>query len=325
MTEISLISVVCPTYNEVDNIESLLRFFIESLPANKELFIIDGGSNDGTIELIQSYERKHTNIHLLHNKNKYVPFALNMAIEKCRGDIVVRLDAHTIYAQDYFQQIFNTFNATNADIVGGPMNASFNTPVQSAVAYCTSCVFGVGNSMFHNKDFEGYTDSVYLGAWKRKIFATTGLFDTEMLRNQDDEFHYRAQSLGFKVYLNPKIKSEYFPRKTFASLFRQYFQYGLFKPTVLKKVKSGFKLRHLIPAGFVSYILLMPVLFAIIGWPAFLPLCFYLLANFYFSFSNTANTQGIILRPLVFIILHTAYGLGFILGLNNNVRNFMFR
>ena len=67
-------------------------------------------------------------------------------------------------------------------------------------------VFGVGNSSFHFEDFEGFTDSVYLGAWKRKIFEKTGLFDTTFKRNQDDEFHYRAKSMGFKVYQDPEIK-----------------------------------------------------------------------------------------------------------------------
>ena len=87
-----------------------------------------------------------------------------------------------------------TFGKTGADIVGGPMRAKGKTSFQNAVAKSTSSVFGIGDSGFHNDKKSGYVDSVYLGAWKREIFADTGLFDVDMKRNQDDEFHYRAKS-----------------------------------------------------------------------------------------------------------------------------------
>ncbi len=139
-----MITVICPTYNEANYIEKVLKFFINAMPEDKEFFIIDGGSDDGTIEIVNKWAEKYSNIHLLDNSNKFVPFALNIGISKSKGDPIIRLDAHTEYEEDYFIQIINTFEKSGADIVGGPMRAKGNTAFQRAVAYCTSTSFGIG-------------------------------------------------------------------------------------------------------------------------------------------------------------------------------------
>ncbi len=213
-----MITVICPVYNEEKYITKVVEFFINAKPTEKELVIIDGGSTDKTLEIIKKYQATNLNIKLFNNPSKFVPFALNKALSETSGDPVIRLDAHTVYADDYFVKILETFSKSNADIVGGPMRAKGTTPFQKAVADATSTSFGIGDSSFHNEEHEGFVDSVYLGAWKRSIFKDVGMFDTDMIRNQDDEFHYRAKSLGKTIYLNPEIKSFYSPRSTFRSL-----------------------------------------------------------------------------------------------------------
>lgn len=313
MSEQPTITILCPTYNEVNYIENILRFFVESSPYNKELFIIDGGSTDGTIEIIEKWIKNNSTIHLLYNQNKYVPQALNLGLKSSTEKIVIRLDAHTIYSKDYLEKIIETFNKTNADIVGGPMNPIGKTTIQKAIAYATSGWFGIGNSKFHDINFSGYVDSVYLGAWKREIFNDVGYFDEQMVRNQDDEFHYRAKSKGKTIYLNSEIKSTYFPRSSYKALFSQYFQYGLYKPLVIKKIKSEVKPRHLIPLFFVLYLI---SLIGVIKFPfLLLPLLLYVVIDIYCSFVNNQSLVVKFASLLVYPILHLSYGLGFLLGL----------
>ncbi|MFN3694948.1 MAG: glycosyltransferase [Ignavibacterium sp.] len=169
-----MITVICPVYNEEEYIENVLRFFIESKPEDKELILVDGGSTDRTIEIISEWIKNHKNIRLLHNKNRYVPFALNLAIKNSTGDPIIRLDAHTIYEKNYFEKIIETFNKTSADIVGGPMRKIGESEFQLAVAYATTSVFGIGDSKIHKIDYSGESDHVYLGAWRRKIFDDIG-------------------------------------------------------------------------------------------------------------------------------------------------------
>lgn len=307
-----MISVVCPAFNEEKYICKVLDFFVAAEPPDKELFVIDGGSTDATRSIVLRYAQQHSNIQLLDNPEKYVPYALNKAIPHCRGEIIIRLDSHSEYDRSYFVEILNTFNKTDADIVGGPMRTLGNTPFQRAVGFATSTGFGVGNSSFHYAGFEGYTDSVYLGAWRKRVFNKVGLFDERMIRNQDDEFHYRAKSAGFKIYQNPRICVYYYPRDTPPKLFKQYFQYGLYKPLVLRKIRSEIKLRHLVPLGFVCYLFTLPL--AVLYPFLLLPLGLYgVLAIYYSRKASTLSER--LFAIMSFPIIHAAYGLGFMRGL----------
>lgn len=309
-----LISIVCPVYNEENYIDGLLSFLVHVDPVEKEIFFIDGGSTDKTVEKIKHFAEKHKGIFLIHNPDKFVPYALNLAIPKCTGDSIVRLDAHCKYNQDYFLKIQEVFERTGADIVGGPTRTAFHTITQQAIGYAISTPFGVGNSRVHQVDFEGETDSVTFGAWRRDLFKDTGLFDTLLKRNQDDEFHYRAKSLGKRIYQSPEIKLYYYPRSSLSSLFSQYFQYGYYKPLVLKKVKSEIKIRHLAPSFFVIYVLASPFLWWV--HPATeMPLLFYVLALLFFAVGNKLSFHGKLICLAVYPVIHFAYGLGFIKGL----------
>lgn len=309
-----MISIVCPVYNEENYISGLLDYLASVQPLEKEIFFIDGGSKDSTVAIIKQATTKHPGIHLLFNPNRYVPFALNLAIPECRGNIIVRLDAHCTYAEDYFLKVLEVFDKSGADIVGGPTRTAYHNHVQQAVGYAISSRFGVGGSRVHQVNYEGESDSVTFGAWRREIFKDTGLFDTRLKRNQDDEFHYRAKSLGKRIYQSPEIKLYYFPRSTIRSLFEQYFQYGNYKPLVLQKIKSEIKLRHVIPSLFVLYLIFMPVLVLIHqSFAAFLFL--YIIFLFFFSFRNAMPIKAKLLCLLVYPTLHVAYGLGFIKGL----------
>jgi succinoglycan biosynthesis protein ExoA len=312
-----MISVICPVYNEAGYIKSLLDFFLRAEPAEKEFILVDGGSTDGTRAIISNYSECHANIRLIDNPERYVPYALNRAIQQAKGTIIIRLDAHSEYADDYFIKTLETFADTDAAIIGGPMRAIGKTSFQMAVAHATSTRMGIGNSNFHFDSYKGYTDSVYLGAWKRSLFDDTGLFDEQMKRNQDDEFHYRARSRGFRIYQNPDICSLYFPRSTAAKLFRQYYEYGLYKPLVLKKIKSEIKVRHLIPALFVIYLLSAGMVHKM--W-YLLPLAFYIAAALFFSMQQRASLRVKCQTFACYFILHVAYGSGFLAGLFKAIR-----
>lgn len=309
-----MITVICPVRNEEDHIEDVLKFFLNAKPDDKELIIIDGASTDKTVEIVKRYVNNYSNIKLIHNPNKYVPFALNLAIKSSSGDPIIRLDAHTKYSPDYFEKVIETFEKSGADIVGGPMIKKGISDFQKAAAYATSSVFGIGDSKIHKQNYDGESDHVYLGAWKRSLFDDIGYFDERLVRNQDDEFHYRARSLGKKIYLSSSIKSEYMPRKNFRTLFKQYFQYGLYKPLVLKKIKSEIKLRHLIPLFFTLYLISLPLLL-IWNWIFIFPLVLYLLLNLFFSLKSKEKIKIMLLILMIFPTVHFAYGFGFLLGL----------
>jgi glycosyltransferase involved in cell wall biosynthesis len=307
-----VISIICPVYNEEHYLDKVLRFVTTASPSDKEIIFIDGMSKDRTVEILKSWQTSHPEIRIISNPQRTVPFALNLAIPACTGKYIVRLDAHTDYADDYFEQILKTFATTDADIVGGPTRTASKTPFQEAVAYIFNTPLGMGDGSVHDINFEGYTDSVTFGSWKRSIFDKTGLFDVKQKRNQDDEFHYRARSLGFKIFQSPDIKLFYYPRNTVSGLFKQYYQYGLYKPMVLNKIKSGTRLRHLIPSFFVLY--LIACLF-IPDWLSKVPLLIYLSLCAFFAIKSAKSIQLMFLIFIAYPTVHIGYGLGFLFGL----------
>jgi len=308
-----MITVICPTYNEENYIGNVLEFFVNAMPKEKELLVIDGGSNDNTRKIVKKWSELNENIHLLENPDKYVPYALNIGIRSSNGDPVIRLDAHAEYSPDYFEKILETLKLTNADVVGGPVNTIGKSSFQKAVAYAICTVFGIGNSKMHQTEYKGELDHVFPGAWNRKLFDEVGLFDERLVRNQDDEFHYRVRSFGKKVYQNPAIKLIYYPRDKVISLIKQYFQYGLFKPIVLRKIRSETKVRHLIPSLFTLYILFLA--FSLVNIFYLVPLFVYILIDLYFALKAKTNIKVFAYSIFVYPIIHLSYGFGFLLGL----------
>lgn len=318
MMNLRTFSIVCPIRNEENYIGNLLKFLETVQPKPKEVILIDGISEDDTLNIIDLCLQKSTlPVTIISNQKKTVPFALNLAIPLCTSDIIVRIDAHSEYDIEYFKKILETFDETDADIVGGPTRTTFRNIFQESVAYIFNTNLGMGNSSVHNVDFKGYTDSVTFGAWKKSIFETTGFFDVNLKRNQDDEFHYRAKSLGFKIFQNPDIKLFYYPRSTLKGLFKQYFEYGLFKPIVLQKIKSEIKLRHIIPSFFVGYLtfLLLLRFFGQINFFFWIPLFLYFTIVLFYSFNNALILKAKIISFFAYPAIHIGYGLGFLIGL----------
>ena len=161
------------------------------------------------------------------------------------------MDAHTRYASDYVRNCLEVLRTTGADNVGGPWVARGTGIIGRTVAAALQSPFSFGGTRGHNPDYEGIVDTVYLGCWPREVFGRVGLFDEELVRNQDDEFNLRLTRAGGKIWQSPRIKSWYRPRGSTVRLLRQYMQYGYWKVRVIQKHKIPASVRHLIPGLFV--------------------------------------------------------------------------
>jgi succinoglycan biosynthesis protein ExoA len=320
--ELPFVTVVMPIRNEARHIrDSLGAVLNQDYPAHRmEVLVADGMSTDATREIVRSLQGGGVEVHVVDNPGRVVPTGLNAAIRRARGDVIVRVDGHTTVAPDYVSESVAALRRSGAANVGGRMDAVSVGRVGEAVALATSSPFGVGGARFHYSQDEELVDTVYLGAWWRDTFDAVGLFDEEQVRNQDDEFNYRIRAHGGKVLLTPRIRSSYYNRATFRSLWRQYFQYGYWKVRVLQKHPLQMRPRQFAPPLFVLCLLVGAALApffsaALYAWLALLGA--YALANLAASVL-TARKGGwghLPLLPAVFAVLHVGYGLGFLLGL----------
>lgn len=321
---ILLVSILMPVRNEAGFIQrSLGAVLAQNYPAEcMEILVADGMSTDGTRAIVEQLAKKYPNVSLkiLDNPGKIVSTGLNIALRHARGGIIIRVDGHTIIAPDYVRQCVETLRRTNADNVGGRMNAIGNTPFGKAIALGTSAPFGIGGGRFHYSDREEWVDTVYMGAWSRRVFERIGLFDEELVRDQDDEINYRLRKHGGRILLSPAIRSQYAVRSAPSSVWRQYYQYGFYKVRVLQKHPLQMRPRQFAPLLLVTAFLAGPSLAFFFSWGLWL-LVFvagsYLLANLVASIlvAQRHGWQYLSKLPLVFSILHFSYGLGFLAGL----------
>jgi glycosyltransferase involved in cell wall biosynthesis len=255
-----MVSVIVPIQNEAAFIaRSLGAVLAQDYPPDRlEILVVDGMSTDRTPEIVQQVmaERPEISRRLLRCPDGRVATALNLGIAAAQGEIIDRVDGHTISATDYVRECVAALERTGADSVGGRMDAVSEEWFGQAVALATSCRFGVGGARFHYAEREEWVDTVYLGAWPRAVFAHVGFFDEEQVRNQDDGFSYRLRSRGGRIFLSPRIKSRYYNRSSAGGLWRQYFQYGYWKVRVLQKHPRQMCLRHIAPVSFVLALVL---------------------------------------------------------------------
>jgi len=283
-------------------------------------------------------------LRLIDNPGRIVPTGLNAAIRAARGDIIIRMDAHTEYGPDYVRQCVAVLQETAADNVGGPARTKAETYMQKAVAAAYHSPFAVGGARFHNVDYEGPVDTVTYGCWRKEAFERFGYFDEELVRNQDDEHNLRIIRGGGQIWQSPRIKSWYRPRGTLGALFCQYMQYGYWKVRVIQKHKLPASWRHLVPGAFVLILMLLALgslLLPLASWlfslgssgPAvrgpvvpwsraslvalLLALSSYLIAVSMTSVHTAWKSEWRLLPalPLVFPCYHFGYGWGFLRGL----------
>lgn len=313
------VTVIMPIRNEAAYIQATLGAVLsQSYPADRiEIIVVDGLSDDGTLALIRDLPASQR-VTILSNPARRQAAALNLTIPQAAGEIIVRVDGHTLIAPDYVECCVKALNETGAQNVGGMMNPVGITPIGKAIAAAGKSAFAVPTA-FHVSEKAQFTDTVYLGAWRKTIFDQVGYFNETALANEDYEHNYRIRRAGGKIYLTPHIQSIYYGRQSLRALWSQYFRYGIGKVEILRLHPQSLKLRHLVAPVFVAGLvaggvaaLLHPLL--LLGWVSMIVI--YLLTNFFFTLRLARRVELKVLHwvPIVFLVIHLSWGAGFWVG-----------
>lgn len=299
-------------------LESLAR---QEYPAERfEVIVADGDSNDGSAALVGDFAERFSNIRLCRNPERSTPYGLNAGIREARGDVIVILGAHAWVDPGFLRENVAALESSGADAVGGVMEAVGEDQFAAAVAVAISSRFGVGRVAFRQGKFEGFVDTAAFAAYRREVFERIGLFDEEMVRDQDDELNYRLRKNGGRIFLTPRIRTRYAARASATSLWRQYFAYGLWKVRVLQKHPFTMQPRHFVPSlsiGAGALSLAAGVVDPPTLWVAGLLACAYAVGVITASarLSGRLGRSQLLRLLVIFPILHFSYGGGFLLGL----------
>lgn len=315
-----LVSIVVPCRNEHAYIEVFLdSVWRQCLPEGLALQVLvaDGASDDGTRALLDAQAAREPRLRVIDNPARITSAALNRAVAAAQGEVIVRMDVHTIYADDYVARCVEVLDGTGAACVGGAWRPVGSGWPQAAIAHAFESGFGSGGAASRKAGHEGPVDTVYLGCWRRDELLALGGFDEALVRNQDDELNLRIVRGGGRVWQSPLIRSSYAPRASFAALFRQFFQYGYWKVAVIRKHRMPAAPRQLVPFGLVLVLggLGLTALF----WPP----AAWLLAAVVLLYGGAALQQAALIVPpwraprdslgiaWAFVCMHVGYGLGF--------------
>ncbi|MBX3301829.1 MAG: glycosyltransferase [Nitrospira sp.] len=312
-----------PCRNENRHIETCVRSILgqERPPGGIEVIVVDGMSDDGTREILETLTQKHSELRVVENPRRVTPCAMNVGIREARGQYIAILGAHCDYAVDYLKTCVELLDEhPEVSCAGGPIVSAGKSVFGQAVAAAMAHPVGIGNATHRHPDFEGYAEGACYPVFRKEIFEEIGLYDEMLVRNQDDELNYRLTKHGGKVFLSPRARSTYFVRETISSLFRQYFEYGYWRVAVIRKHRMPASFRHLVPPtfviGLVGALTLAPFLPS--GWRLVLLTgpCLYglILCGVGFHLSRRVGWRVGCLFPVAAATMHLAYGIGFMWG-----------
>ena len=316
------VSIIVPARNE----ERLIARCLDSLLSQDyhgicEILVFDGESEDGTRKIVEEIAEKNPVVRLLENPKVRQAAAMNAGIRVAKGEIVLKADARALYEPDYVTECVRHLQTTDAANVGGPVRPMIGKSViEKAIGFCYLSRFGMGAARFHDSRAGGYTDTVYLGAFWKKVFDELGFFNEEVPRSADWLFNYRLRAAGYKIFLTPKIKSLYFPPSTLRAFLRKAFSNGFSIGWGFFLFPGAFAPRHLIPFGYVTSLLVLSILSLQANWARLLlggvlGLYFSVAILLSLSILRSYGVRVFGLMPAVFFALHFQYGVGTLYGI----------
>jgi glycosyltransferase involved in cell wall biosynthesis len=312
------VTIAMPCLNEEAYIEACLRSVMaQDYPRDRmEILVADGMSIDATREILAKLQQEDPRIRRIDNPDRIQAAGMNHMIRASNGDVIVRMDVHCEYAPDYVQKCVEALEKSGAWNAGGAQRARAKTLFQRAVCAALDSPLGVGGARYRGADNEGFVDTVFLGAFRRKVFETVGMYDPKAITNEDAELNQRIVDAGGKVFQSRDVVVFYYPRDSFRSLAKQYFKYGKGRARTLLKHKKFLSVRPAIP--FLATLSGLGLL-ATSAWQPITPFAFggYALGTLAEAIrvGRKAGAAAIPVVWAIFPVLHVSHGTGFAVGL----------
>lgn len=317
------VSLIIPCYNEEVRIDALLQSILDqTYPlTDMEVIFADGMSSDRTREKIKAFAEQHSlpKIQIIDNPKRIIPAALNLAIRAAQGELIVRMDAHTLPAKDYLTLSVRAYDDGKGEDIGGviDIHPSSESWLGQSIAVATRHPLGVGDAMYRWAKRPGYADTVAFGTYARKTFDNIGFYDESLLVNEDYELNARLRAAGGRIWVDPAIRSSYYARPDLSSLARQYFTYGFYKYRMLRQHPDTLRWRQALPPLFVFGILMLLLLAPF--WNAarivlITAIVLYVLTLILGSLPEAVRQKKWFLVPgipLAIMTMHFAWGCGF--------------
>jgi succinoglycan biosynthesis protein ExoA len=308
-----LVSVIVPARNEERSIGATLESLRAQEYTNLQIIVVDGGSTDDTVGIVEKHVAEDPRIELLHNPRQIIPAALNLALAAARGRWLVRMDAHSTVDPTYVGAAVARLREGRWGGVGGRKDGVGSTPAGRAIAAALGSRFGVGGSLYHHGVTEQEVDHVPFGAYRTGLVRDLGGWDERLVANEDFEFDHRLRSTGAVLLFDPRLRIAWQSKQSLRDLYAQYVRYGRGKLDVARLHPGSLRPRHLLPPLLVPYLGLAGVVAARRPKTALAMISPYAAALAVASVrtARTLDDPGARVRvPTAFLAMHVGWGLG---------------
>lgn len=307
------ISVIMPVLNEEAHLADAVNSVLEqNYPGDFELLLALGPSNDETNAIAAGIAKKDKRVRLIDNPRGLTTVGLNEAIRQSKHDIIIRIDAHSEPAANYFKRGVEILIQQKADLLGGIMDAKGKSAFQRAVAWAYTSRFGIGGANFHVGGEAGEAESAYLGIFKKSALERVGGYDEGIIRGEDWELAQRIKKTDGLVWFSPELKVVYWPRGTVGKLAKQFHSTGVWRGDLTRRNSSGAPLRYWVPPVYVAMSLYGLLTLAYGYQLGILPTAVYLLGVA--GLAATAKDMNLKTRIAVMValpVMHYSWGIGF--------------
>jgi len=311
---------VVPVLNEERHVAAALASAQgQDYPAELlEIIVADGGSTDRTRAIVAAIAAADPRVRLVDNPGRNQAAGLNVAIRQAKGDVVARLDGHAEWYPGHLRRCVAILEATGADNVGGTMEGAGENATADAVARAMRSPFAAGGATYRYGREQREVETVFLGCYRRQALERVGEFNEAFPPHEDYELNRRIVRSGGRIVYSPDLPTRYWARATWARLARQYFRYGEAKARVAREFPDVVRPYHVVPPALVASLPLALLACATrpgrraVGAAAVAYTAAALAASARVSEGATPATR--VRLPLVFPVVHLAWGAGFIAG-----------
>jgi succinoglycan biosynthesis protein ExoA len=288
-----------------------------------EFLLADGGSTDGTREILDAMASEDPRIRVFDNPRRSVSSGLNVALRHARGRWVVRMDAHSEFPEDYVARGIARLQRGDTSWVSGPQVPRGVGSVSRAVALALASRLGHGGSRKWGEhgsleEAEWELDTgVFDGVWERSKLLEHGGWDERWPRNEDSEMAARFFNRGERLICVSAMAASYVPRDSLGGLWRQYLGYGEYRTRTAARHPRSLRASQLLAPAVVVNVLLAALgrrparPLARLGVVAYLGALF---AAGVAARSKAEPKSDAALVPGVLATMHLAHGTGMLMG-----------
>ena len=312
------VSVLVPVLNEEAHIRAAAQAMLaQRFDGEIEFIFVDGRSEDGTAAVLEELAASDRRVRLLDNPRRITPVALNLALAASRGDVIARMDAHTLYPPDYIARGLDRLRRGDAEHVSGPALPYGTGKWSRRVAMALSTRLGTGGADFRRlSEDEVDVDTGFAGLWWRSTLEAQGGWDEGWRNDQDYELAARLRKAGGRMVCLPDMAAHYVPRDSLEGLARQYFRYGFYRAKTSRRHPESMRRSHVLPPGLVLALAMGTLTRRRVAWAARAGVLAYGLSLAAVALRQAREGDGrdAAALPLVLATMHLTWGLGFLAG-----------